>query len=321
MKRIRILIPTFNEEKNIEGLVKEIIHHFETELPQYDYFIHFIDNNSADHTQDIIRKLCKSNKRIKAIFNAKNFGQFNSPFYGLLQNDIGRGSDCTIIMCADFQDPVDMIKKFVMKWEEGYQVVAGIKTKSKENKLMRFLRTIYYKFIKKMSTIQQIEHFTGFALYDNSFIETLKKVDDPTPFLRGMVAEFCGNLATIEYTQQKRKAGKSSNNFRTLYDAAMLSITTYTKKIPRYATILGAIFSGLSFVAIVVLSILKIFYPQIHAMYILFSALGLFTFINLFFIGILGEYLVNMNVRQLHRPLVIEKERLNFGDEDDKETV
>ena len=136
-----------------------------------------------------------------------------------------------------------------------------------------------------------------------------------------MVAEFCGNLATIEYTQQKRKAGKSSNNFRTLYDAAMLSITTYTKKIPRYATILGAIFSGLSFVAIVVLSILKIFYPQIHAMYILFSALGLFTFINLFFIGILGEYLVNMNVRQLHRPLVVEKERLNFGDEDDKETV
>ena len=321
MKRIRILIPTFNEEKNIEELVKGIINHFETELPQYDYFIHFIDNNSADKTQEIIRRLCKSNKRIKAIFNAKNFGQFNSPFYGLLQNDIGGGSDCTIIMCADFQDPIDMIKKFVMKWEEGYQVVAGIKTKSKENKLMRFFRTIYYKFIKKMSTIQQIEHFTGFALYDNSFIENIKKVDDPTPFLRGMVAEFCGNLATIEYTQQKRKAGKSSNNFRTLYDAAMLSITTYTKKIPRLATILGVLLSGLSFVAVVVLSILKIFYPQIHAMYILFSALGLFTFINLFFIGILGEYLVNMNVRQLHRPLVIEKERLNFGDEDDKETV
>ncbi len=321
MKRIRILIPTFNEEKNVEDLVKAITHHFENELPQYDYFIHFIDNNSSDNTQQIIKQMAKSNKKIKAIFNYKNFGQFNSPFYGLLQNNIGGGSDCTIIMCADFQDPIEMIKKFVLKWEEGYQVVAGIKTKSKENKLMRFFRTIYYKFIKKISSIKQIEHFTGFALYDNSFIEILKKIDDPTPFLRGMVAEFCGNLATIEYTQQKRKAGKSSNNFKTLYDAAMLSITTYTKRIPRIATIFGAILSGLSFVSIIVLSILKIFYPNIHSMYILFASLTLFTFINLFFIGMLGEYIINMNVRQLHRPLVIEKERINFEENDDKKNL
>lgn len=316
MKKIRILIPTYNEEKNVEAITQAIINHFETELTEYDYFINFIDNKSTDRTREIIRNLCHENKKIKAIFNAKNFGQFNSPYYGLLQNHLGGGSDCTIIMCADFQDPVDMIKKFVLKWEEGYQVVAGIKTKSKENKILRFLRTIYYKMIKKISTVQQIEHFTGFALYDNSFIETLKTIDDPTPFIRGLVAELCGNLATIEYTQPKRKAGKTKNNFRTLYDAAMLSITTYTKRIPRYATIFGAICSGLAFAGLITTIVLYCVLNNFALGWILFSGLALIGFLNLFFIGMLSEYVLNMNTRLLHRPLVIEEERLNFEKND-----
>lgn len=310
MKRIRILIPTFNEEDNVMPLAKSIIDFFNKELPEYDYFINFIDNKSTDNTRAIITKMCKENKKIKAIFNAKNFGQFNSPYYGLIQDDFGGGSDCTITMCADFQDPVEMIKKFVQKWEEGYQVVAGIKTKSKENKLMRFFRTIYYKFIKKMSNVTQIEQFTGFALYDSSFIKVLKQIKDPSPFLRGLVAELCGNLATIEYTQPKRRAGKTKNNFKTLYDAAMLSITTYTKKIPRFATIFGAMFSGLSVVSLIVLGICTAIF-KFSPMYLLFNAVCLLCFINLFFIGMLGEYIVNMNVRQLNRPLVVEELRLN----------
>lgn len=320
MDRIRVVIPTFNEEGNVVNIANAIIKHFETELPEYDYFIHFIDNKSTDRTRELIRGLCKQNKKIKATFNAKNFGQFNSPFYALLQNDIGGGSDCTITMCADFQDPVELIKQFVLKWKEGHQVVAGIKSKSKENKIMRFLRTIYYKMIKKMSTIKQIEHFTGFALYDNSFIEILKKIDDPTPFIRGLVAEFCGDLATIEYTQQKRVAGKTKNNFRTLYDAAMLSFTTYTKKLPRLATIFGGLFSGLSFISLIVMSILTPIF-NIQPTFVCTNLILFIVFINMFFIGILGEYIVNMNVRLLHRPLVIEQERLNFEEDDDKETL
>jgi len=311
MKRVRILIPTYNEEKNVEEIANAIIEHFETELKDYDYFINFIDNKSTDKTREIIRNMCARNKKIKAIFNAKNFGQFNSPFYGLLQNDFGGGSDCTIIMCADFQDPVDMIKKFVLKWEEGYQVVAGIKTKSKENKIMRLFRTIYYKVIKKMSSVQQIEHFTGFALYDNSFIDVLKTVDDPTPFIRGLVAELCGNIATIEYTQQKRKAGKTKNNFKTLYDAAMLSITTYTKRIPRMATVFGAVFSGLSFIGLITTTILHFVLNGFPLSWILFSGLAFIGFLNMFFIGILSEYILSMNIRLLHRPLVVEQERLD----------
>lgn len=318
MKKIRILVPTYNEEKNVEELAKSIINHFETELKEYDYFINFIDNKSTDNTREIIRQMCAQNPRIKAIFNAKNFGQFNSPFYGLLQNDIGGGSDCTIIMCADFQDPVEMIKKFVLKWEEGYSVVAGVKTKSKENKIMRFLRSIYYKTIKKMSSVQMIEHFTGFALYDNSFIEVLKTVDDPTPFIRGLVAELCGNIATIEYVQQKRKAGKTKNNFKTLYDAAMLSVTTYTKKLPRLATIFGGLFSGLSFVGLLTSIILRCVLPGFALSWVLFSGLALIGFVNLFFIGILSEYVLSMNVRLLRRPLVVEQERLNCNSDNDK---
>lgn len=310
MKRIRILIPTFNEEDNVLPLANSIINFFKTELPNYDYFINFIDNKSTDKTRQIITEMCKRNKKIKAIFNAKNFGQFNSPYYGLIQDDFGGGSDCTITMCADFQDPVEMIKKFVEKWEEGYQVVAGIKTKSKENKIMRFLRTVYYKFIKKMSNVKQIEQFTGFALYDKSFIKVLKEIKDPSPFIRGLVAELCGNLATIEYTQQKRKAGKTKNNFKTLYDAAMLSITTYTKKIPRVATILGAMLSGLSFISAIVVGICMAVF-KFSPMYLLFNIAALIGFVNLFFIGMLGEYIVNINVRQLNRPLVVEELRLN----------
>lgn len=317
MKTVRVMIPTYNEEENVVAIADAVGNYFRQELPEYDFFIHFIDNKSTDNTRNLIRELCQHNPKIKATFNAKNFGQFNSPYYGLLQNQEVGKSDCTIILCADFQDPIEIIKTFLAKWEEGHQVVAGIKTRSKENKIMRFLRTIYYKMIKKMSTTPQIEHFTGFALYDNSFIDVLRQVKDPTPFIRGLVAELCGDIAFVEYTQQKRKAGKTHNNFKILYDAAMLSITTYTKRIPRLATIFGGIFSGLSLASLITVSVLTGVFGW-SPVYVVLNAIGFITFVNMFFIGMLGEYIINMNVRMLNRPLVVEQERLNFENIDVK---
>ena len=234
VKKISVLVPCFNEEENVIPLSKAIIEQLSAYEGKYDYELLFIDNDSTDTTRAKLTALCGENKKIKAIFNAKNFGQFNSPYYGMLQTT----GDCTICMCADFQDPPEMIPKFISEWENGYKIVCGIKTSSKENPIMRFLRTCYYKVIKKMSNVEQIEHFTGFGLYDKSFIEVLRNLKDPTPFLRGIVAELGFKRKDIPYEQQKRRAGKTHNNWYTLYDAAMLSFTSYTKIGMRIATII-----------------------------------------------------------------------------------
>ncbi len=169
MKKISVLIPCYNEQENVEAISKAVLETLTRDLPQYDYELVFIDNDSTDETRPILRRLCAENPKIKAIFNARNFGQFNSPYYGMLQVT----GDCVIEMVADFQDPVDMIPKYVKAWEEGYKIVIGIKTSSKENKIMYALRSFYYKTIKKLSDVEQIEHFTGSGLYDRDFIEVL----------------------------------------------------------------------------------------------------------------------------------------------------
>ena len=242
MKKVSVLIPTYNELDNVGPLSEAITAEFR-KLPQYDYEIIFIDNNSKDGTRDRIRALCAGDPHIKAIFNAKNFGQSNSPYYGLTQTT----GDCAIMMCADFQDPVELIPVFLREWENGYNIVSAIKTTSKENKFIRFLRTCYYKALKKLSDVEQIEHFTGFGLYDRSFLEIMRNLNDPTPFLRGIVAEFGTKRKEIPYEQQLRKSGKSSNNFFTLYDLAMLSFTSYTKIGLRLATFIGLLISFCSF--------------------------------------------------------------------------
>ena len=312
MKKISILIPCYNEEENVKPLYYAISEILEQRLGAYEYEIVFIDNDSVDKTRQYLRELCNENRNVKAIFNAKNFGQFNSPFYGMCQTT----GDCTILMCADFQDPVEMLPKLVAEWENGYKIVCAIKTTSKENKIMRFLRTCYYKMIKKMSDVEQIEHFTGFGLYDRSFINVLRELDDPTPFLRGIVAELGFKRKDIPYEQQKRAAGKTHNNWATLYDAAMLSFTSYTKTGLRIATIIGFLFSALSLAVALLYLILKLIYwdrfvagtiPILLAVAILGSA-------QLFFIGLLGEYVLSMNKRIMKRPLVIEEERLNFDE-------
>lgn len=317
MKKISLLIPTYNEEENVVPLSEEIIKVFETQLRNYDYEIIFIDNDSKDKTRKLLEELGKTNSRIKAIFNAKNFGQFNSPYYGLCQTT----GDATILLCADFQDPIDMIPKFVKEWENGYKIVIGIKTSSKENKIMYFLRSMYYKAIKKMSNVEQIEHFTGFGLYDKSFIEVLKNLNDPTPFLRGIVAELGFARKDIPYEQAKRRAGKTSNNFYRLYDAAMLSFTSYTKIGLRIATFLGFICSGLSILFAIAYLILKLIFWDNFPMGTAPMLIGVFLLgsVQLFFTGLIGEYIMNMNARIMNRPLVIEEKRINF-EEDTEDT-
>lgn len=316
MKTISILIPCYNEEENVEPIARAVIEILDRELPQYDYELVFIDNDSQDNTRPILRQMCSQNPKIKAIFNARNFGQFNSPYHGLLQVT----GDCVIAMVADFQDPVELIPKYVKAWEEGYKIVIGIKTSSRENPVMYWLRSCYYKTIRRLSDVEQIEHFTGSGLYDREFIEVLRRLDDPTPFLRGIVAELGYKRKEIPYEQPKRRAGKTHNNFYRLYDAAMLSVTSYTKAGLRLATFVGAISCTLSLLVAFVYLIMKLIWwdrfpagmaPMLLGMLFLGS-------VQIFFIGMIGEYVLSINQRVMKRPLVIEEERLNFTEKDEK---
>ncbi|MBQ9550882.1 MAG: glycosyltransferase family 2 protein [Lachnospiraceae bacterium] len=309
-KTISIMIPCYNEAENVGPISDRIVEIMTTELPEYDYELLFIDNFSVDGTREKLTEICAANKKIKAIFNVTNFGQFNSPFYGMCQTS----GDCTISMACDFQDPPELIPKFIREWENGYKIVSAIKTGSKENGFIYFLRTIYYRVIRNMSDVKMIENFTGTGLYDRSFISLLKKLDDPVPFLRGIVAEYNFKRKEIPFVQPKRRAGKTSNNFYKLYDAAMLSITSYTKVGLRLATFFG-FFAGLVSLCIAIYyTVMKLthwysfsagYAPMLIGVFLLGS-------LQLFFIGFMGEYILNINTRIMHRPLVVEEKRLNF---------
>ena len=312
--KISVMVPTYNEQDNVVLMAESLTGMFTKELPEYEYEVVFIDNCSTDNTRPLLTEICEKNKNIKAIFNAKNFGQFRSPYYGICQTT----GDATVAICADFQEPVDMIPKFVREWEKGYKIVLGIKSASKENKIMYFLRSVYYKMIKRFSDVEQIEHFTGFGLYDKTFVEVMRGLDDSTPFLRGVVAELGFCRKDIEYEQQKRRAGKTKNNWFSLYDAAMQSFTSYTKIGLRFATFLGFILSAISLLVAFVYLIMKLVWWDDFPLGMAPVLIGVFVFgsIQLLFIGLLGEYIININRKVMKRPLVVEEKRLNFDDED-----
>lgn len=319
-KKISVVIPTYNEEANVVPLADAIVGVMTGELPEYDYEIIFIDNHSKDSTQMKLRQLCRENKRIKAIFNARNFGQMRSPVHGLKQAT----GDCVIRMCADFQDPVEMIVQFVREWEQGHKIVIGVKKASKEKRIMYWIRACYYKLIKKITDIDHIEQFTGFGLYDKAFVDVVRRLHDPMPYLRGIIAELGFDYKAIPYVQQKRRAGKSKNNFYTLYDYAMVGITSYSKVVMRLATFLGFSVAALSFLAGIFYLVLKIMYWDRFSAGVAPMLIGIFFLgaLQLFFIGFLGEYVLSINTRVLDRPLVVEEERLNFekgeGEQEDE---
>jgi len=310
MKKISILIPCFNEEENIEKIVVALKEMFAKDLSNYDYELLFIDNASTDKSQQIIQKICNEDTKIKAIFNVRNFGQFNSPYYGLFQTT----GDGVVILSCDFQDPISVIPELVAEWEKGCKIVITKKKKSDEKVWMRFMRKLYYRIAKKFSEVHQIEDFTGFGLYDREFLDVLKKIDDPTPFLRGLVAEFGYKIGEVSYDRPARAAGKTKNNFYSLYDAAMLSFTSYTKVGLRVATFSGVMIAIMSFIIGLIYLVMKLINWDSFSAGMAPMLIGVFFLgaVQLFFIGFLGEYIMAINERVKHRPLVIEEKRINF---------
>ena len=255
MKKISILTPCYNEEMNVELLYNRVTDEM-SKLLDYDYELIFIDNDSNDNTVNILKRLAISDKRLKIIINIKNYGHIKSPFYGLLQCD----GDAVITMASDLQDPPELIHKFIQKWEEGYKIVVGTKPKSHENIIMFTIRRFFYNLIKNISEISQIKNFTGFGLYDKSFIEILKKIEEPYPYFRGLVSELGYKITEIEFIQPNRNAGKTSNNFYTLYDMAMLGFVSYSKIPLRMSSFIGFFVSFLSFIV----AIIYIFYKLLN---------------------------------------------------------
>lgn len=309
-KLISVVVPCYNEEENVKLMSDELIKLFDNKLTAYDYEIIFIDNDSKDNTRNILREICKNKKQVKCIFNVKNFGQFNSPYYGMLQAN----GDVMITLACDFQDPVELIYDFVKYWEEGYRIVIGVRDKSSDNLFLRTLKNIYYTLIDKLSNIEQIRMFTGFGLYDKKFIDILRDLDDPTPFIRGLVAELGYKRKEVPFSQPKRRAGKSSNNLYSLFDAAMLSVTSYTKVGLRIVTLFGAITMLISLIIAIVYLVLKLMYWERYnaGMIPLLLAVLFLGSVQILFIGLVGEYVLSINQRVMKRPLVIEEERINF---------
>jgi glycosyltransferase involved in cell wall biosynthesis len=309
MKKISIVTACYNEEENVQDLyyaVKEVF----SRLEQYTYEHIFIDNASKDNTVGILKKIAENDKNIKIIVNSRNFGHIRSPFHGILQ----ASGEAVIFLVADFQDPPAMIKDFIRKWEEGYKIVVGVKTESKESRAMFFIRNRFYSLISRLSEIDQIKSFTGFGLYDKKIIEILRTIDDPYPYFRGLIADIGYDIGRIEYTQPARKKGFTKNNFYTLYDIAMLGITNHSKVPLRLATMLGFLVSLGSILCAGVFFVLKLVFWNSFDMGIAPLIIGLFFFsaVQLFFIGIIGEYVGSIHTQVLKRPRVIEKERINF---------
>lgn len=307
-KLISIVTPTYNEEKNIEELSNQIEAQFHN--IDYDYEHIIIDNASTDGTQDVIRKLCIKNIKIKAIFNTRNFGHIRSPFYGLLQ---ARG-DAVIFLASDFQEPPELINKLLKKWNNGSDVVFLKRISSKSNFFLEFIKNIFYKILNKISEIKLVEKTTGSGIFDKKIITQLKNLEEPYPYFRGLIGEITDKIDFIEFNQPKRFHGKSKSNFYTLYDIAMLGIIKHSKLPLRLMTILGFLLSLISFTIGVVFFIYKLMFWDSFQVGLAPIILGLFFGISfqILLLGIIGEYIgfIFTQVRKL--PLVIVKEKINF---------
>lgn len=310
MKIISVVVPTYNEELNIQNVYERVCNLFENRLQNYEMELLFIDNASRDSTRKRIEELTQKDKRVQAIFNATNFGFSKSSFYGLSQAE----GDAAVLMYADMQDPPEVIPQMVEEWEKGHKIVVGIKSKSKESKLMYFVRSIYYKLMTKISETEHIEHFDGFGLYDASFIKELRKLNDPLPYLRGLVAEIGYERVEVEYEQNKREKGKTSFNFMRNYDVAMLGVTSSSKAVMRMATFIGMGLSAVCFLLAIVTLILKIVNWEYYDVGTAAIIIGIFFVggVQTFFLGFLGEYIANINIRTMQHPVVVEDRRINM---------
>ncbi|MBE7535046.1 MAG: glycosyltransferase family 2 protein [Anaerolineales bacterium] len=305
-KLISVVTPCYNEAENVDELYERI----RAALDGREYEHIFIDNASTDETQAKIRALAEKDLRVKAVFNTRNFGHIRSPYYALLQ----AAGDAVITLASDLQDPPERIPEFIAQWERGYKVVIGVKTKSQERGLFYLLRTLYYRGLHSLSDVDLIEHFTGFGLYDRQVVDILRKLDDPYPYFRGMIADLGFPIARIEFEQPRREHGIGKNNFYTLYDMAMLGMTGYTKVPLRLAAMFGFFSALVSFLIGSIYLLYKIIFWFEFSLGSAPIIIGLFFLgsVQLFFLGIVGEYIGAIYTQVMRRPLVIEKERINF---------
>lgn len=308
-KKISITTSCLNEENNLNEFYNRLVAVFQ-QLPQYDYEIIIADNSSTDGSRDILRQIAAHDKKFKVILNAKNFGVIRSGHNAFLQAT----GDVVIPMCADLQDPPELIIDFIHEWEKGANVVCGIRQQSKENPIMVSVRRFYYWLLTKFSEDAPISHFTGFGLYDRKFMEALKKFHDPYPYFRGLISEIGLNRTKIPFAQSKRKHGKTKYNFFTLYDVAMTGFVNHSKLPLRLAAFSGFCLAGISLTVAAIYFIYKLLYWETFTLGLAPLVIGLFFFsaVQLIFIGIIGEYIGAILTQVKNRPLVIEEERINF---------
>ena len=313
MPHISVVAGCYNEEENVDDLYEQVKTVIETECPGYTFELLLIDNHSTDKTVERIRAIAAKDDRVRAIVNARNFGHIRSPYYGLLQSE----GDVTIAMASDLQDPPALIPQFVKKWEEGFKVVAAVKTSSHESKVMYLIRSIYYRTIKKMANVELLQHFTGFGLYDKRVVDVLRSIEDPYPYLRGLISEIGFDVARVPFTQPLRQKGKTKTNFYVLYDMGMLGITTHSRIPMRLASMAGFLLAALAgFVGLGYLVAKLVLWnqfqlglaPVVIGVFFLSSAI-------LFVVGVLGEYVASIQQHVRKMPLVVERERINFPPE------
>jgi glycosyltransferase involved in cell wall biosynthesis len=310
-KKVMVSIVTqcFNEEGNIVELVDRIRGAM-LSLPEYSYEHILIDNASTDGTVSVIKKIAAQDKRVKLIVNNRNFGHLRSPVHGMMQ----ASGNVVISMASDLQDPPELILDFIDRWKQGFKVVVGVKPSSKESRLMKRLRDFYYKSIGAISEVDLIPNFTGFGLYDREVVDQIRKLNDPYPYFRGLIPDLGYEYSEIAFEQPRRKRGLTKNNFYTLYDLAMLGITSHSKVPIRVAAMSGFLLGAISLLVSLVYLVLKLLfwdYFTVGTAPILISFF-FFASVQLFFIGIIGEYVASIHTHVKHRPLVVEKERINF---------
>lgn len=309
MKKITLVSGCYNEEDNLPDLVRRVFAAAE-KFPQYEWEYIIIDNCSTDSTREILRRLAAEDRRLKVIFNTRNFGYIRSPYHGILQ---ARG-DAVIYLASDLQDPPELITEFIPHWEKGFKVVAAIKNESEESAVFFMARKAYYSLVAGFSNVDLLKNFTGFGLYDQTVVEQMRQLDDPYPYFRGIIAELGYPVARVGFVQPRRKRGFSKSNFYSLYDVAMLGFTNHSKVPLRLATMFGFALSAVSFFVGMIYLVLKLILWREFTIGLAPVVVGLFFLgsVQLLFIGILGEYIGAIHTRVSKRPLVVEQERLNF---------
>ena len=312
MKKISFVSSCYNEEENVDALYERVMKQADLHKDKYEFEYILVDNCSTDNTAQKLRELAQNDKRVKVILNARNFGHIRSPYYGMMQAD----GDAVIYLASDLQDPPELISDFIQKWEQGYKIVLGMKTKSEESFLFFLIRRAYYELISRIADddTNLVKNCTGFGLYDKKIMDEIRKIDDPYPYLRGLICEIGFEKAFVEFKQPSRKRGVTKNNFYTLYDNAMVGIVKHSKVPLRLMTFLGFGFSFASLLIAFLYLVLKLMFWDEFSFGLAPIIISLFFLgsVQLFCMGVLGEYIGAIYTRVNKKPVVVEKERINF---------